>query len=148
VIEAKYPGAIERARVRVKKERFEKKFIGSVPEWAKRYVAKHAAGSVSSLQIRQSRTKDYSSGRCWYGSGRLVVTFSRPDSINGLVERQATVLHEIAHALAPWGGHDDRFYDQWYRLLRDEGIYRSAMATGRFVGASSLKAAAKRQRAK
>jgi len=145
-IEAKHPGAIDRRRATNKKVAFERKFIGPVPDWAKRYVAKHGSGYVTSLQVRQSRTKSHSSGHCWYGSGRLVVTFGRPDAPDSEVERKATVLHEIAHARATYDGHGDRFYDMWCEMLRAEGLYRSMLATGRFVGESSLKAAARRAR--
>lgn len=147
-IEAKHPGAIERARARAKKARFEQKFIGEVPSWAKRYVAKYGAGSVRSLRIRQSRLKDHSSGHCWYGDGRLVVTFARDGGPYGEVERRAVVLHEIAHALAKWDQHGPAFYAEWHRLLRSEGLYRAATSSGRFVGVSSLRAAARKARTK
>lgn len=145
-IEARHPGAIERRRAARRKASFEQKFIGPVPAWAKRYVAKYAPGDVSSLQVRVSRTKTYSSGHCWYGDGRLVVTLSKPGS--ELVEQQATVLHEIAHARASWDGHGERFYDVWFEMLRAENLYRAMLSTGRFVGESSLKAAARRKRAR
>lgn len=143
-IETKHPGAVARAEARRKKARFEAKFIGPVPEWAKRYVAKYGRANVSSLTVRQSRTKDYTSGHCWYSGGRLVVTFSLPGSDER--ERQASVLHEIAHALATYDDHGDRFYAKWYELLKAEGLYRYVLTCGQFVGVSSLKGAARRAR--
>lgn len=145
-VEAKHPGAVARARDRKKKERFERKFIGPVPSWAKRYVAKYCP-TIESLRIRQSRIKDYSSGHCWYGSGELVVTFAIASSDYGEAERQATVLHELAHGRATYDRHGDRFYDYWYEMLVAEGIYRHVLTCGRFVGTTSLKAAARRSRA-
>lgn len=145
-IEKKHPGAIERARTKTKKDAFEKKFLGPVPSWAKRYVNKYARASVGTLRIRVSRTKDYSSGHCWYGVGDIVVTLSKPGS--NLVEQQVTVLHELAHALATWDGHGERFYDEWFKMLRAENLYRAGIDTGRFVGVTSLRAAARRARKK
>ena len=141
-LEEAFPGAIERARDRRKRAAFDSKFAGPVPEWAKRYVKKHSP-NIDRLTIRQSRTKPYSSGHCLNG-GEIVVTFGagRETDADTLVERQAVVLHELAHSLKPWHGHDETFYAEWRRLLVAEGILRAAIATGRFRAPRKLRRAA------
>ena len=144
-IEAKHPGAIDRARARVKAERFDSKFKGTVPKWVKTLVAKYSRGNVGEVRIRQSRSKTYTSGHCWYGSGDVVVTLSKTGSDEN--EQRAVLLHEIAHAIALWDRHGDRFHDEWYEMLRSENLYRYTITCGRFR-TQSLKAAARRARAK
>ena len=53
------------------------------------------------------------------------------------------VLHEITHALKPYRGHGEVFFDQFYLLLRAEGLYKAGLARGQ---ARSLRAAARRAR--
>lgn len=146
-VEATHPGAIARARERIDRERFDSRFVGPVPVWTKRYVRKYAESDVRSLRIRQSRHKVHSSGHCWYGSGDIVVTFGASKGPDAENERKATVLHELAHAVAPFRSkHGDLFYDEWYRLLRAENLYRWILGGRHFVGTTSLRAAARRAR--
>ncbi len=130
IIEETYPGAIDRACARAEAEAFEAKFLGKVPAWAKRYVAKYGGANVSTLRIKQSRSphRTGTSGWCLYSTGEIQLTFAVDGDEN---EQKMSVLHEIAHANKP-GGHDDRFYAEWRRLLAAEGLYREAVKSGRF----------------
>lgn len=140
-IEAKSPGALQRARDRYDKEREDSRFEGKVPAWAKRYVLKHAP-SDTTLKIRISRTKPYTSGHCSYWNHRLVVTFGGTDE----KEHRYVVLHEIAHTMSR-GTHTEEFYDVLYRLLKAEGLYRYAVGKGTYHwGSSGLRQAARRER--
>ena len=148
LIEAKHPGALDRAKERAKQDRFDAKFTGKVPAWVKTYVRKYGQ-DVGTVRIRQSRQNVSSTGYCWYGSGDIVVTLSNLNlqSAYGLEEQKVAVLHEIAHTKRQWDRHGDRFHDAWYEMLRAENLYRFAITCGRFGTAAALKRAAKRARA-
>lgn len=136
-IDAKYPGAVERSRARADKATFEQKFVGPVPDWAKRYVAKYAP-RLERLTIRQSRSKRYSSGHCRY-YGPIVVTFGytpkprpgeTPEAIESMREeaeraegeKRVVVLHELAHHRAPMHGHDEKFAAELHRMVVAEHL--------------------------
>lgn len=127
VLEATYPGAIERAKERRQKAREDARFTGPVPLWARRMVLKYASPSVT-LKVRQSRVKSYTSGHCKLWSDDLVVTFGHP--FDGMspraieVDRKTVVLHEIAHANSH-DMHGDKFYRELRRLLVAEGLLRA-----------------------
>ena len=146
-VEALAPGAVA-AAVRSLQE---PRWVGDPPGWARHLVTKHALGKVTELTWRRSALKPYSSGRCGYGDRRIVVTASAESAGGtrradpGTTEQRVVVLHEISHALRPYHGHDDTFYDTFYALLRAEDLYRAGLARG---GARSLRAAARRAWAK
>jgi hypothetical protein len=153
VVEARHPGAIAREVERLKREQFESRFTGNPPTWAKHFVSKYGS-SVDEVVWRRSKVKWYSSGHCYIGCGRLVVT-AGPE----IDEQKVVLLHELTHArvgvrryVGPqpsgrrkrkWASHDDRFYDELYRLVKAEGLYRAALSRE----SSSLRAAARRARA-
>lgn len=142
-LEAKSPGAVERARARFDKEKDEARFKGNPPEWAKRLIRKYG-GSGTSLTIRRSRTKSWSSGHCSYWDRQLVVTFGGHDE----EEQRYVILHEIAHTKAA-AGHGDDFYDELLVMVRAEGLYRRVIAPNRaHWGSKGIKAAARRARQK
>ena len=142
-LEAKSPGAVERAHARYEKDKEEARFTGNVPDWAKRLVRKYGSPSVK-LRIRRSRTKSWSSGHCSYWDRNLVVTLGGSDED----EHRYTVLHEIAHTKAD-AGHGDDFYDALYPMVRAEGLYRRVIAPNRaHWGSKGIKAAARRARQK
>ncbi len=161
VIEEVYPGAIARARAAQVKAEHDARFTGPVPLWAKRYVEKHASDHVT-LQVRQSRSKVTTSGRC-YGGSRLVVTFGRahrlygnetPEAEASIREQQErvesdhriVVLHEIAHTRAPWDDHGPKFYAAFRKLLVAEGLLRAAEKRYGKIRAGKLRQAASRGR--
>ena len=152
-IEAKFPGAITRAVTTRRKVRFEAKFTGNPPAWAKRLVAKHAP-DIARLNWRRSRTKWNTSGHCSLWGGEMTITVGRgnghsEDGGKTVVwthdedEDRYVLLHEIAHHKTH-ELHTDKFWDCLYGLVVEEGLYRKTMATEHRVG--SLKVAASRAR--
>ena len=142
-LEAKSPGAVERAHARYEKDKDEARFKGNVPQWAKRLVRMYATRDTS-LTIRRSRTKPWSSGHCSYWDRQLVVTLGVTEE----AEQRYTVLHEIAHTKAA-AGHGDDFYDVLYAMVRAEGLYRKVIGPNRaHWGSKGIKAAARRARQK
>jgi hypothetical protein len=138
-VEVAAPGAVASATRKL----LEPRWLGDPPEWARALIRRHALGKVPELVWRRSRDKPQSSGRCSYGSRRIVVTASAARDAAGEIEQRVVVLHEITHALRPWHNHDEIFFDQFYLLLRAEGLYKAGLARGQ---ARSLRAAARRAR--
>lgn len=144
-IETKWPGSVERARTRYHREMDEARFEGRVPDWVKRLVRKYERPARSIRFVaRFSRTKPWTSGHCTYWNDRVVVTFGG----NDLDEQRYVVLHEIAHANQPsWENHGEGFYDELYRMVKAEGLYRKCIAKGHaHWGAQGLRQAARRAR--
>lgn len=140
-VDAAAPGAVAVSARKL----LEPRWTGQPPEWARALVRRHALGKVSELVWRRSQFKSYSSGRCGYGDRRIVVTANAAPGAEGEIEQRVVVLHEIAHALKPWHGHDEVFFDQFYLLLRAENLYKAGLARGQ---ARSLRVAARRARRK
>jgi hypothetical protein len=138
-VEAKYPGAIERARVRHKKARDAARFVGNPPTFVRTYVRKYAP-KIHRVTWRRSRMSNLSSGQYDPYDSAIVVTAGADE-----IDQRVTLLHEIAHFRTPYEKHGDKFYDQWYRLLKGEGLYRAG--ANRFHG-RLLKSAARRARAR
>jgi predicted metal-dependent hydrolase len=130
LIETSYPGAIERAAARIERERFESKFHGPVPAWAKKLVAKHRPDLIA-LRWRRSRTT--LRGTCSSWSSEITVTerIGEPEQ-----RMRILLLHEIAHFRGT--GHDERFAAEFRRLLVAEGLYRAALKSG-LTGQSKLR---------
>lgn len=139
IVEERYPGAIERARARRKAKAFDSKFVGPVPDWAKRYVKKH----YPSLRLMKwRRSKVTLRGTCETWTSTITVTERTGTSEERM---RILVLHEIAHQVGY--GHDDKYAAELRRLLVAEGLYRAALKSG-LSGQSRLrrvKAAATRE---
>lgn len=142
-IEAIAPGRIERTRKAKTREAVAAKeaarWIGNPPAWAKRLIEKHKPTYV--LHWRRSAESAYSSGHCYWGEMRIVVTANAGTSPAALDEQKAVLLHEIAHARTPGAKHGERFYDELLRLAKLEGHVRpTGERNGRNFAAAARRA--------
>ena len=143
-IEARFPGALDKEKAVLRKVRFEAKFVGNVPDWAKRLVAKYTP-SLRTLRWHRSAAQWSASGHCKPYASEIIVTTASPAQDPDESDAKYVLLHEIAH-LRGGTHHDERFWDECYRLLVAENLYRKTIAHGRSI--RSLKAAASRARAR
>jgi hypothetical protein len=121
-IEAKFPGALARAKADEKKAAFDRKFVGHrVPAWAKTYIRKHARG-VSAVIVRRSEYNDHTSGHFKTWDNSITVTIGGDET-----DARLALLHEIAHANKPYAQHGDGFYDEYRRLLVAERLLGKAL---------------------
>lgn len=80
------------------------------------------------LTWRRSAVKEYTSGHTRWGLGwsSVVVTEGNHGPINywgidPLVDAKSVFLHEMAHAITKHG-HDDKFYECFWRMARAEKL--------------------------
>lgn len=130
VLEEAYPGAIARATEARTKARFESKFVGPVPDYAKRYVAKYWPG-LTRLTWRRSGVTLRGTCATWSGEIRVIERIGTDEQ-----KMRILVLHEIAHRVGI--GHDERFAAEFKRLLVGEKLYRAALQSG-LSGQSKLR---------
>lgn len=66
------------------------------------------------IEFRQSKTKYHTSGRCWQGALRIVVTVGRNPN-----DPEYVVLHEMVHAVTYGEGHSPVFWRTLQRAARE-----------------------------
>lgn len=100
--------------------------MSAAEKWARKrlpLIAQENGIPRPELIWRQSQTKGYTSGHCYWGwSARIVVTEGCPRfgnwcGIDTQVDARSVFLHECAHAITHHG-HDDKFYECFWRLAR------------------------------
>lgn len=77
-------------------------------------ASKSNRAGLNEIIIRRSKSKSYSSGHCWPGFGRIVVT-AGTDPLNAW----EVLLHEVVHAAMPANeSHGSLFYSTLRRAAQ------------------------------
>lgn len=99
-------------------------FSRNTPAWCRKFVER--VSSAEDIEVREfwyraaRNPLGGGSGRAFVGQRRIVVTLGR---LNLLRDRQATVLHELAHLACPEHEHHGRlFYSTLFDMAERAGL--------------------------